>query len=285
MPKPLPDELYHYTGIQGLKGIVESQTLWATHYKYLNDAEEISHFRDRLPDILRPVFESIFSKPSPQQEQLLIKEYGSTAAALEKEPKKLADVMYDTTFHGMKGDAPFAEPYITSFCTVEKGDNYIANHGLLSQWRGYGTQGGYAIIFDTDGLIQLQREEGKRNTYSLILTGDIVYSSATDDEVRDEFREHIDTIQKNWAKTFRTQDSKDLGDIFNHFIACACLYKHWGFAEERECRIVAIPSSRQVIEFAKRKRSQSYRRNLSVVFCATEWPYRMSTFLKVLPTP
>ena len=41
MPKPLADELYHYTGIHGLKGIIESQTLWATHYKYLNDAEEV----------------------------------------------------------------------------------------------------------------------------------------------------------------------------------------------------------------------------------------------------
>jgi hypothetical protein len=38
MPKSPPEELYHYTGIHGLKGIVESQTLWATHYKYLNDA-------------------------------------------------------------------------------------------------------------------------------------------------------------------------------------------------------------------------------------------------------
>ena len=75
MPKSLPDELYHYTGIHGLKGIVESQTLWATHYKYLYDAEKIRHFRDRLPDILRPVFKNIFNGLKPQQEQVLLDEY------------------------------------------------------------------------------------------------------------------------------------------------------------------------------------------------------------------
>ena len=79
MPKSLPDELYHYTGIHGLKGIVESQTLWATHYKYLNDAEEIRQFRDRLPDILRPVFKNIFNGLNPQQEQVLLDEYRSVA--------------------------------------------------------------------------------------------------------------------------------------------------------------------------------------------------------------
>src|SRR5262245_39979140 len=47
MPKFLPDELYHYTGIRGLKGIINSQTLWATHYRYLNDTEEVTLFRDR----------------------------------------------------------------------------------------------------------------------------------------------------------------------------------------------------------------------------------------------
>jgi hypothetical protein len=250
MPKSLPDELYHYTGIHGLKGILESQTLWATHYRYLNDAEEISHFRDRLPNILYPVFGRIFSRLTPQQEQILLDEYRSVDIASEREAKKLATIMYDVTF----GYKPrFAEPYIISFCTIDKTDERIANHGLLSQWRGYSTQGGYVIIFDTEGLIKLLFEEGKKWAYSAVFAGDVVYSSATDEEMHDEFREHIDAIQKNWEEAFRTLDSTALGDTYKHFISCACRYKHWGFSEEREFRFVIVPNSPEIIEIAKRE--------------------------------
>jgi hypothetical protein len=251
MPKSLPDELYHYTGIYGLKGIVESQTLWATHYKYLNDAEEITHFRVKLPEVLRPVFENMFSGLNPQQKQLLVKEYGSIDIALREEPKNLAATVYNTTFGG-SGDEPFfAEPYITAFCTVDKANERIANHGLLSQWRAYGAQGGYVIIFDTERLIQLLQEEGKQWAYAAVFAGDVVYSSPTDEEMRDEFCTQIDVIQKNWEEAFRTHDSTDLKDTYKHFVSCACRYKHWGFAEEREFRIVIVPTPSHIIEIAK----------------------------------
>lgn len=45
-------ELFHYTGISGLEGIVKSQTLHATHAAFLNDAAEIRAFAVRLPEIL-----------------------------------------------------------------------------------------------------------------------------------------------------------------------------------------------------------------------------------------
>jgi hypothetical protein len=41
---------------------------------------------------------------------------------------------------------------VTAFCTVDKGNEPVASHGLLGQWRAYGQQGGYVIIFDTEQL-------------------------------------------------------------------------------------------------------------------------------------
>lgn len=39
----MSDELWHYTTAEGFKGIIESQKLWATHAKYLNDSSELIH--------------------------------------------------------------------------------------------------------------------------------------------------------------------------------------------------------------------------------------------------
>jgi len=264
MPKTLPDELYHYTGPYGLKGIVESQTLWATHYKYLNDAEEIEHFRDRLPDILQPVFESIFSGLTLQQKQALLEIYPIADIASREEAKKLATVMYNVTFDGTKNEPQIAEPHIISFCTVDK-DDRTANHGLLSQWRGYGAEGGYAIIFETEGLDKLLKEEAKKWAYSVIFSGDVVYSCTTDQEICNEFREHINAIQTNWEKTLRTLKPDDCGNTYKAFVACACRYKHWGFSEENEFRVVVVPTTLKIIKLPNNNAIQLYRKSLSAI--------------------
>jgi len=253
MPKPNPDELYHYTGLNGLKGIVESQTLWATHYKYLNDAEEIERFRDRLPDILQPVFEGKFSDLMPVLKQDLLKGDSNADIPSREEAEKLAEIMYDVTFRGVENEPPIAEPYIVSFCTVEKSDELTANHGLLSQWRGYGAEGGCAIIFETKQLHELLEEEKGNWAYSAMFRGHVVYNSETDQEIYDEFKTHIDAIQSNWAKTLRTLNAEDLKDTYNAFVACACRYKHFGFAEEDEYRIVVIPTTLKVVQIAKQR--------------------------------
>jgi hypothetical protein len=252
MPKPLAEELYHYTGIQGLKGIIESQTLWATHYKYLNDAEEIVHFQQRLPTILTPVFTKLLSDFDARGKNALIETYGTIETALEEEPRKLAEVMYHVTFED-RGDGPFAEPFIASFCTVDKDNQSVANHGLLSQWRGYGAQGGYAITFTTERLIELLQEEGKRWNYFFAFGGDIVYSSAKDEDVYDEFRKQIDEIQKGWEQAMRTRDPVALSNVASNFISCACRYKHWGFCEEQEFRFVCVPTPPKIIELGKQQ--------------------------------
>lgn len=46
--------LYHYTTTSGLLGIWESQSLWATHFRSLNDTSEIHLMERRLVDLVRP---------------------------------------------------------------------------------------------------------------------------------------------------------------------------------------------------------------------------------------
>ena len=48
-------KLYHYTTWEGLLGILQTQTLWATHYRFLNDYSELVLIRDKLIDSVVPI--------------------------------------------------------------------------------------------------------------------------------------------------------------------------------------------------------------------------------------
>jgi hypothetical protein len=220
-------ELFHYTTLSGLDGIIRSQTIWATHASYLNDANEIRMFETRLVDILTPLIET-----SPS-------DVGNAAI--------LAASMYQVLLEPTDHDAePFAEPYIASFCTAS--NEKIAQHGLLSQWRGYGAEGGYAIVFDTRGLDDLLKEETRLWNYNTVFGGDIIYSHQ-ENEFKTEFATHISSITSAiamWRKDMK--NPKPLEDTYLPFIQCACRYKHWGYQEEKEVRYVAIPMSERLLQ-------------------------------------
>ncbi len=67
---------------------------------------------------------------------------------------------------------PIAEPYITSFCAAESGSEH--DHGLLSQWRGYGGDGGYVIGFHTLGIEKLLEKEVGKWQYGFLQGGDVL---------------------------------------------------------------------------------------------------------------
>lgn len=55
-------ELHHYTTFNGLKGIVDTNSLFATHYRDLNDTSEVFHLKGRLVAELVPRFQAIAEK-------------------------------------------------------------------------------------------------------------------------------------------------------------------------------------------------------------------------------
>jgi hypothetical protein len=55
----VPLALYHYTNASGLKGILESNSLWATDAEFLNDVQELQFGRTELCDALRAYAESL----------------------------------------------------------------------------------------------------------------------------------------------------------------------------------------------------------------------------------
>lgn len=248
-------ELFHYTNAKGLIGIIESQSIWATHYAYLNDSEEIRHFlKHRLSVLLRTVGNEYLDE--------LIAQDQSTESRIDLQGgrEKIIDSFIQETRNVnekiLLKDA-LAEPYIASFCTTSRLEkdvrDRVAQHGLLSQWRGYGNKGGYAIVFDTKQFCELLKDVGEKMKNSMhMFFADVVYSSDPDCKFIEEFEEDLIVIKKFFFNHLSNiEDDKNLSEIFYSLMHCACRYKHWGFGEESEVRVVALPYPLHHEEFAK----------------------------------
>jgi hypothetical protein len=143
--------LMHYTDASGLYGIISSKTLWASHTSFMNDTEEIVGFYNRvLPMILRQEFD-----------QLVIdsEDFAGVVDAASRLTIDLIDDMVKTWVERLKELTKAQDYYVASFCTST--NEWISLNGLLSQWRGYGEDGGYAIVFDTEKLESLLEAEGR----------------------------------------------------------------------------------------------------------------------------
>ena len=115
--KPEGGVLYHYTTADGLKGIVENNEIWATSAYYMNDAAEILYgYR-----VLYLTLETWLKERNP---------------ALDSVSRGLANAFIRHFGHDALERNIVTPVYLTCFCEEPN---------LLSQWRAYGSSGGYNI--------------------------------------------------------------------------------------------------------------------------------------------
>jgi hypothetical protein len=248
-------ELFHYTGFEGLHGILQTQQLWATHFQHLNDGAEVIEFRHHMPQVLRPVVAPVLTQmyQTRPAKRALMDRWGGLQWSIDEAVRAGIKSAYDVTF-GLDGSTPFAEAYITSFCTAAGPRQ--AQHGLLSQWRCYGRNGGYAIVFDTAALSAAIGAEGARWPNTIMLGGDVVYSDATADEIESEFIEYLTPLIKGFAEWLDTDDRSRLDPMYINLLMVTSRFKHWGFSEEREVRIVTVPPNQLIIDEMKRRQEK-----------------------------
>jgi len=230
--------LYHYTTEQGLYGILQNQCVWATHYKFLNDFSEIELFRKKLIEFLYPFtldfYEELIPKYSNAQE--IISANGGLDAIVKHDSEVFVDSCYN---------ASTREFYIASFCS-ENTDEYINENGLLSQWRAYGGDGGFAIVFKTHALEEMLDSEYKAFHYDdNVPLADVIYSD-DEEKYKLELSEpllYISDFLKEMLMNIsqEKQEPPDPENAYPSFAQCITRYKHQGFKEEQEVRIVAMP--------------------------------------------
>lgn len=206
--------LYHYTTAPGLLGIFSSRSLHATHNAYLNDKSEGQYARE----LIAKAFES-YSGPGKAREHLLpevgVRGLGATEVLALR-------------------------PYVVSFC--EDGD-------LLSQWRGYGDQGGgYALGFTVwpQGIGQPQQHSAYLQHSEHFILRRIIYEEEEQIAiVHDVINKAVGVLDEASAVMQQPDELERVAQICRLSVMrqvgylSACL-KHPAFRDETEWRAISV---------------------------------------------
>lgn len=229
--------LFHYTAPKGLSGILNSQTLWATNYEHLNDSKEILLAKDFLEVRWKPSFFEKFADICKNISNIdeILNRRGGFESACNQEIHEHIDRCYNTLLHYASSGI-----YITSFCTHT--EKYEYENGLLSQWRGYGRDGGYAIELETHELEKIN----SKISFGYGSLAEVAYSNKPEilNPHIDIFTKYMNefysaaVIERDWDKA-----NTHLMETFEPFVHIVSRYKHRAFEEEKEIRIFCAPAN------------------------------------------
>ena len=243
-PASTNDLLYHYTSESGLQGIIESDRIWATHIRFLNDYTEFRQaFRDKYVEAFVDAFREGMRKDI---DHLAASVIGGVLA------KRNHSVILET----IEGSAARNETFVCSF-TSSLQDGFDPGD-RLSQWRGYShSSQGFSLGFEKDAL-QKQVAIDERGAKASVL--ECIYEDTgaefsffremghnaslrfndlwlSGEAVPDSFPTNIPAASDEYMKAsfyFLKALSKATAEFFTN----AARIKHSGFREEREWRIV-----------------------------------------------
>ena len=239
-------ELHHYTTAGGLAGILASKTIWATHFSDLNDSSEIRLLQDPLKQALAARCRKLVIERQRENSKMLVRvmKLGGPQKVAEGLAQDFVASLYQVTFDNDE-EKRFGTPFIASFCSHVADQSYEREHGLLSQWRGYGRDGGYCIVFDTTKLIEFLSLEFSSFDHVHLNVSAARYGDKNAD-ISTLFPELVDLLEKFVSEAIRGNTEPSAGEGFAEFLAGATMFKHRGFHEEREARIVAMPGSKEL---------------------------------------
>lgn len=201
MSTQLPDFLYHYTSGQALLGILESDSVWASQIRYMNDSKEFTHAVEHATQALH-----MLSMASSNQTGTRSELCRAVISYLEK--------------------LDHLPLYVACFSEI---------FDSLSQWRGYCPPNcGYSLGFDRVKLESAAEEQGfklKKCVYDRDVQSQTVSKWAS------KTIEALEAGCPTGADPFRyTHDNSD--KFLPDFVAFAPYMKDPSFSDEHEWRIV-----------------------------------------------
>ncbi|MBI4189323.1 MAG: DUF2971 domain-containing protein [Betaproteobacteria bacterium] len=198
-----PEQLFHYTSLDGARGIITSKSLHLTKAGYLNDRSELT-FAIRL---FRGVAEQVKNGLTGSERKNLLAETAHQLGSFES-----------------------TNICVASFC--EDGD-------LLSQWRSYGRSGrGVALGFSGSVLTKISNT-GWAHLFKCVY--DLHAQRTIIENLIEMLLHSYDIAVANTPSQSRERMRKDIMAWFNTtFLQVAPVLKDKHFSEEREWRIVTM---------------------------------------------
>lgn len=241
----LPDDLYHYTTAAGLHGILESNSLYASHASYLNDSQELLYGVQIALDELKEWVKSTPEEAKAGWDTSLPDWMVSVSVKLS------AVLLGAQVQRRAKNLQQTFGPFVT--CLSESRDQ-------LSQWRGYGRGGGYAIRFDGQALResvkrdreylgQALREESVKHRVPLFTARFLKMAYEKDTQtpiVRRELIAFMNAVADRITPEKQSPEAleklrNDLVEPFTTWLVLMAMHlKNPGFQEEREYRIATF---------------------------------------------
>jgi hypothetical protein len=200
--RDVPGSIFHYTSIDAMHSIFKNKKLWASNTRFLNDSMEFEFARE-------------FCERKVKIER-------SSTNASGKRPNAAENLFIQTIRSAVAPGGEVQNTYAT--CLTQNGDQ-------LSQWRGYGkTRGAIAIEMDSNAL-QTVSDQG------------LVKVSYNSDLLEQTIECYLENTKKIFVDLYRGQNESELtealtGAFVAHFSILASYFKHPGFAEEEEVRVV-----------------------------------------------
>ena len=233
------DALFHYTTADGLIGIFQSEEIWGTAYYCSNDASELTAGKG----ILTPTF-SLATHKMVQDNHPLAQTFSGRGIDIMEYARGFEQMIIGLTFSKLCA-------YITCFCKPTGKEDFL--HGLLSQWRAYGVDGGYALQFSRKKL-QAAVDKAYEALGLLCELTDVHYT--VENPLKSEVLSHEDSFLRAYEdylenlgvplrelldrKSMPNPIANLMGGPLESLLDYLINTKNQHFSEERECRLSLI---------------------------------------------
>lgn len=220
-----PKLLYHYTTLEGLKGILENRSIWFSHMSTLNDPLELQYGK-------KIIIDEIESLLKEEKDPLLIRFFLMIRNFVEAFGKHMMHL------------------YIACFC---EDDN------LLSQWRSYSSNGGgYNLGLQIDSKTNYSNNPLDYSKQPLIFLRKVIYVERDQKDIIKNyltkivraFNEASLRIKKELGEIPKTWESELALEVLNPLFDIMCCLKQEVFKEETEWRLILI-NQEDKVDFIK----------------------------------